>query len=364
MNKIEYKCPCCDGAIEFDAESGTLKCPYCDTEFDPEAIREYELKSDAAENGDSMDWRDDAKRWSDEEDGVLGVYTCASCGGEIAADENTAATSCPFCGNPVAFSGRLSGELRPDLIIPFKLTKDEAKAALKKHFEGKPLLPKPFKNDAHLDEIHGIYVPFWLFDADANADVRYKATRVSHWSDARFNYTKTSHFSLLRSGSLGFSGVPADGSSKLADDLMDSIEPFDYSEAVDFNAGYLAGYLADRYDVPAESCRERANGRIKKSTEEKFAETTAGFSSVIPEASSVRFTNSKVRYALLPVWVLTTSWESKNYLFAMNGQTGRFVGDLPLDSGAYRRWLFGLTGAIAAGIMLLTFLGYLFGGGI
>ena len=244
--------------------------------------------------------------------------------------------------------GQLSGALKPDYVIPFKLDKKAAKDALTKFYSGKRLLPKVFKDENHIDEIKGVYVPFWLFDADADADIRYRATRVRTWSDSNYDYTETSFFSVLRGGSLGFAQVPVDGSSKMADDLMESIEPFSFAEAVDFQTAYLAGYLADKYDVTAEESVDRANARIRKSTEDAFAATVQGYTSVTPEGGSVRLHNGKAKYALYPVWLLNTTWKDKKYTFAMNGQTGKMVGDLPVDKAAYRRWLFGLTGIIGA----------------
>ena len=142
---------------------------------------------------------------------------------------------------------------------------------MKKHYSGKKLLPKVFKDENHIDEIRGVYVPFWLFDADADAHIRYKATRVRAWSDSDYNYTETSFFSVVRGGSIGFQRVPVDGSSKMPDVLMESIEPFYFEDAVDFHTAYLAGYLADKYDVDAEASVERANERIKNSTADAFA---------------------------------------------------------------------------------------------
>ena len=100
--------------------------------------------------------------------------------------------------------GQFAGALRPDYVIPFKLDKKAAKAALMKHYGGKRLLPKVFKDQNHIDEVKGVYVPFWLFDADADAHVRYKATRVRSWSDSNYNYTETSHYAVIRGGNIGF----------------------------------------------------------------------------------------------------------------------------------------------------------------
>ena len=234
--------------------------------------------------------------------------------------------------------GQFAGALKPDLVIPFKLDKKAAKEGLKKHLTGKRLLPKIFKDQNHIDEIKGIYVPFWLFDTNVDATVSYRATKVRMWSDSDYDYTETSHFMVHRGGSIGFENVPVDGSTKMADDLMESIEPFNISGAVDFQTAYLAGYLADKYDVTAEQSIERANKRVKYSTEEAFAETVKGYATVTTDNSSVQFHGGKAKYALYPVWLLNTTWNGNKYTFAMNGQTGKFVGDLPVDKGAAARW--------------------------
>lgn len=344
----EYKCPCCDGAIEFDVNSQKMKCPYCDNEFEVETLAAYDeaLKNETA---DDMQWETSAGgEWQEGETEGMRVYLCKSCGGEIVGDETTGATECPFCGNQVVMMGQFTGTLKPDLVIPFKLDKEAAKKALMKHYEGKTLLPKIFKDKNHIDEIKGIYVPFWLFDTDADANIRYKATRVRRWSDSRYDYTETSHYSVSRGGTIGFEHVPVDGSTKMADDLMESIEPFDLSKAVDFQTAYLAGYLADKYDVDAENSIERANNRIKKSTADAFAATVQGYDVVTPITTNMQLQNGSAKYALLPVWILNTTWNGEKYTFAMNGQTGKFVGNLPLDKGAYRKWLFGLGAAASA----------------
>lgn len=349
----EYKCPCCGGAIEFNSKAQKMKCPYCDTEFEMETLASYDdvLKS---EPQDDMTWNSEAgTQWKDGEEQGLRSYVCNSCGGEIVGDETTGATSCPFCGNPVVMTGQFSGSLKPDYVIPFKIDKKAAIEALKQHYCGKKLLPKIFKDQNHIDEVKGIYVPFWLFNADADANIRYKASKIRVWSDPNYDYTETTYYAVSRGGQLTFEQVPVDGSTKMPDDLMESIEPFNFSEAVDFQTAYLAGYFADKYDVSSEQSVEHANDRIRKSTENAFRSTVTGYSSVVPESTSIALKNAKAHYALYPVWLLTTSWNGEKYMFAMNGQTGKFVGDLPLDKGLYKKWLFGLTGIIGAVIFAL-----------
>ena len=343
----EYKCPCCGGAIAFDSTAQKMVCPYCDTEFEMEALASYDdvLKGETA---DSMEWETKAgNEWTEGEcDGLL-EYVCKSCGGVIVGEETTGATSCPYCGNPVVMMGQFAGALKPDYVIPFKLDKKAAIDALKKHYGGKKLLPKVFSSQNHIEEVKGIYVPFWLFNADANAQIRYKASKTRHWSDSRYNFTETSYFSVVRAGDLGFERVPVDGSSKIDDTLMESLEPYNFADAVDFQTAYLAGYLADKYDVDADASVERANERIKRSTEDAFRKTVDGYDTVIAETTNVQLQNGQAKYALYPVWILNTTWNGQKYTFAMNGQTGKLVGDLPMDQGAYNKYLW-LTAAIGA----------------
>ena len=334
---IEYKCPCCGGVVEFDSATQQMKCPYCDTVFDVDALKSKdEALNTAAE--DRMSWTAPSSEWGSGETDNMGLYICKSCGGEIVADDNTGATHCPFCGNPVVLTSRFAGGLKPDYVIPFKLSKEDAKKELKKFMSGKKLLPRFFSSENHLDEIKGVYVPFWLFDAEANASVSFKATRVNTWTQGKYRYTETQYFDVFRAGNIGFQNVPVDGSSKMPDEVMESLEPFDFKDAKDFQTAYLSGYLADKYDVTAEESVSRANARVKSTAEQAFTNTVSGYATVTPEHSAVNIANGKAKYALYPVWLLTTKYQGKDYQFAMNGQTGKFVGTMPMDKGAYWKW--------------------------
>ena len=354
----EFKCPNCDGAIEFNSGEQNMKCPYCDSEFEIESLMAYQAELDK-QYEDDLSWDTAGSEWQEGEADGLRVYSCNTCGGEIVTDETTGATECPYCGNPVIMTGQFAGTLRPDLVIPFKMDKKAAMAALQNHYKGKVLLPKVFKDENHIKEVKGIYVPVWLFDADADAHVQYKTTRVRHWSDSNYRYTETSHFAVTRAGGIGFEHVPVDGSSKMDDTLMESIEPFDVGDAVDFHTAYLSGYLADKYDVDADASVDRANQRIKRSTEEAFAATVQGYTTVVPVSSNIRLNHGKAKYALFPVWILNTQWNGKNFTFAINGQTGKLAGDLPMDKGAFWRWLLGVSGAVSAAVFAVSFLSWL-----
>ena len=342
----QYKCPCCSGAIEFNPNAQRMKCPFCDTEFDMDTLIQYDADLNT-DNTDHMEWNAEHGEWHPDEASGMRVYSCQSCGGEIIVDDTTAATSCPYCDNPVVMMGQFTGALKPQYVIPFKLGKDAAVAALKKHLEGKKFLPRVFKDQNHIDEIKGMYVPFWLFDTKSEGGARYDATKVSTRRSGNYRITETEHFSVVREGTMAFDNVPVDGSSKMPDELMESIGPFDFSEAVDFQTAYLAGYFADKYDVEAETSVARANERVRESVVENFRNTVKGYSSVTCQSDNIRLINASAKYALYPVWMLSTTWENNNYLFAMNGQTGKFVGNLPCDKKLYWK-TFGIIGSISA----------------
>ena len=344
----EQKCPCCGGAVAFDTGSQRLKCPYCDTEFD---VNDFSQDNGSEEMQDDINWSSQNSEWSEGETDGMSVYSCKSCGGEIIADSTTGATTCPYCGNQVVVKGKFSGALRPDLVIPFKLDKNAAKEALKKHIATKKFVPKAFKDNNHIDEIKGVYVPHWLFTCNATANINYSAEKVRKWSDSDYDYTEVESYDVFRSGSIGFDNVPVDGSEKMPDDLMESIEPFDVSQAVDFNTAYLAGYLADKYDVSADESIGRANERIKNSAGSAFAETVQGYTSVTPKSTYINIANGFYKYALYPVWILKTKCNGQEYTFAMNGQTGKFAGDIPTDKKAVRN----ATLLLGAGISALLY---------
>lgn len=355
----EFKCPACTAPLRFSEETGRLECDYCGSSFtvaEAEAFSE-EKEQQAAEafekaaaeaEADGGSWDAAAVQDSWGEDGAhLKTYSCPSCGAELICDEAAAATSCPYCGNNTIIPGQFRGALKPDLVIPFKVGKEDAVRALKAHYKGKPFLPKRFSDENHVREIKGIYVPFWLFDGQAEADVRFAATRSTVVVTGRERITTTRHFDVRRAGTVDFEKIPVDASKKMPDDYMDSIEPYDYDDLKPFSSAYLPGYLADKYDVSVEDSRARADRRCEGSFVAAMEGTVEGYTSCSVKEENIRLKRGKVQYALMPVWILNTKWEGKDYLFAMNGQTGKLVGNLPVS----KKRALGLFSAIAAPLL-------------
>ncbi len=362
----EFKCPACTAPLHFSEETGRLECDYCGSSFSVEEMesRSAEKEQQAAEafekaaaeaKADAKDWDGpDAQDSWGEAGAHLKTYSCPSCGAELICDEATAATSCPYCGNNAIIPGQFRGALKPELVIPFQIGKDEAVKALKAHYKGKPFLPKSFSDENHIQEIKGIYVPFWLFDGQAEADVSFAATRSTVMVTGRERITTTRHFDVRRAGTVSFEKIPVDASKKMPDDYMDSLEPFRYDAMVPFSTAYLPGFFADIPDVSIEECSLRAELRATDTAVESMSRQVSGYETCIPTRKDAQLRRGKVRCALLPVWLLSTQWEGQNFLFAMNGQTGKMVSDLPVSKKRYWAWWGGLTAGITAALAVIT----------
>ncbi len=370
-----YQCPACTGPLHFSGESGKLQCEYCGSFFDVSYIEElYADKEEAAQQASAAaeagaqqqaqeaedgGWAEyTGTAWGPEADGMK-AYSCPSCGAELICDSTTAATSCPYCGNPTVVPGQFAGTLKPDYIIPFRYEKKDAVEALKKHYQGKKLLPKEFTDANHIDEIKGVYVPFWLYDASADVSASFEATRSHSHREGQYQVTTTEHFNVYRAGNMSFENIPADGSSKMPDDYMDSIEPYDYGELKPFSTAYLPGFLADKYDVDARENTSRIQDRVTQSALSSITQTVIGYDSCTLRGNSVRLYQNRVKYAMMPVWLLSTNWNGRNFLFAMNGQTGKMVGNLPVDKKKAWAAFFGVMLPVAA---VLTLIQLFFGG--
>lgn len=357
MEATSFRCPCCGASLAFGAGSQELECASCGNTFPLEAVEQashvhVENTTDADMHWDMPVARDMAH----EAEGHLQAYRCQTCGAEILADPEIAATECVYCGNPTVFPGVLEGVYRPDGVIPFKKTKQEAQEAFKNHCKGKKLLPSGFYNDARLEKITGVYVPFWLFRCETEADMTFRATRVRTTREGQYMVTRTSHYLIHRGGHMAFDEVPVDGAKNMEDDMMESIEPFDAGLAENFQVAYLTGFQAQRHDVGADECQPRANERIRRSVQNIMRDTVVGYHSVTPANTQIDVQHGKVKQVLMPVWLLNTRWKDKMYTFAMNGQTGRFIGDLPTDKGKFWKWLLGLTGGLTAGGCIISYI--------
>jgi len=349
LKNLSYKCPNCTMPLRFDNGMKRFVCDYCDGSFLLEEIK------DAANDEEGYNWEDDHENLPEEQLEGTRSYVCKFCGAEVVTTAITSATKCPYCGNVLLVTESLTGMLRPNKIIPFEVDRSKLISLFNAFVKKKHFVPKAFKNNPVLQEVEGIYEPFWLYDSGVQGSVTYNATKTRRWSDAKYDYVETSYYEVDVDGEMHFSNVPADGSKRLDDQMMDSLEPFDYSKMIDFEPGYLSGHMAERFDVSADANLKRTKKRMWNSAEAQLRSSVNGYSSVTKKSSSLNQFDRDVRYALFPVYVFSIQYEDKKYDYAVNGQTGKIVGELPFSKKVYRIWKWSRIGIISAIIYLIMF---------
>ena len=219
-----YKCPCCGAPLVFSGEQ--LHCDSCGNTFPVETMQQMSEGMAEAGGDSKYDWEHyEPRSYDDTSEVNLANYSCPSCGAEITGDDTLGSTVCPYCGQSTIVKGQFEGTLRPDYVIPFKVDKKAAMAAFEADFKNAPFLPDEFKSKKKIEEMAGIYVPFWMFDCDCDAAITYNAERITRWSDSKYDYTKIDYYKLFRAGSVGFANIPVDGSKK-ADDAYKNAQKF------------------------------------------------------------------------------------------------------------------------------------------
>lgn len=362
---VTYICPGCGSYLRFDGKEDQWICDYCNNTYSKEELEQrgaktkeddYDVRpraeAQADENNVRFHYHENVESGEGDTDHIR-AYACPSCGAEIVTDDVTAATFCVFCGNPTILPKQLEGEYRPAAIVPFETDKEDAKQAFLDLCKGKKLLPRGYTSQQRLEKITGVYVPFWLFDCDATFDYHATGEDVTVWSDSEYNYTKTDLYHIHRSGKMEFENIPLDASEKMQDDLMDALEPFHLAKKRPFDMSYLSGFLAEKYTYLPKDLYDRMTNRITPGVENMAGEGHS-HQRVYGVKCTTDFSSHKQTYMLLPVWMLISQYQGKDYLFAMNGQTGKIVGELPVSKGQMLKWgfliflvLFLITGLIA-----------------
>ena len=345
---LDNKCPSCGAPLKYNAKTNNFKCEYCFSEFTLEDLKKYNNASSDENN------KEEVKKVEKSKDGKTYVtYLCKNCNAEIIADENTAATFCVYCGSTAILKDKLSGEFAPSKIIPFKKDKSLAIEAFTNLAKGRPLVPKSFTSKENIEKITGVYIPFWLYDIKVSGSLQAKSTSVKTWRSGNYTYTKTDVYAYDVDGEMTYEGVPVDGSSRFENDIMNAIEPFNYDELEKYNHAYLSGFLAEKYDVPKDEAIDDANKRAIKSTTDKMLGDLPNHGVKTVTNNALVPSTIKTEYALLPVWMVNIKYKGEYYTFAMNGQTGEFVGNIPLDKGkAVLYFILILLGVVAVIILI------------
>jgi len=352
-----YKCPNWAANLVFDANQQKLTCSHCGTALSPkDAVKEFsKLNSEAMsqENardealkaddpGPSIEIREDqeeieessgedkAQYYSDD-DSIQ--FVCGNCGAAVITDKNTTATFCAFCGSPTIIQERLVDARKPDYIIPFAISRENAIRHFLKWCGSGRLTPVDFVDSKNIQKITGLYVPFWLLSADV--DIEMKATGIMQISfedeGVAAEVIDSDYYSILRKGRITWKLVPYDSASHVEDELMRKISPLGYDKIVKFDMAYLSGFFADRYDVPWNKMERDLKNRIVKSIDRIFKDSTNQYAHVESVKDDSMIHPLRAKYAMIPVWFLTYRYAGKTYYFAMNGQTGKIAGEYPIS---------------------------------
>ena len=341
---VTYQCPNCHGVLSFNAESGMLECASCGSAFGQgEVERAIPISAETqvrkTKHVRTVDEFLENAPWEIEHEGTAAAkktirYSCPSCGADVIADQSTISTSCPYCGNNMLTSGVATADSIPDLILPFSVTREQAEAHMRHHFEHKWYLSRKFS--ASIEHMQAVYVPYHLYDVNVDGWAHYVAYDQKGSGEGCIKY----YYGCKRAGHAAFERIPIDGSSKMPDAHMDAIAPFDFSAMRAFSTAYAAGYLMEVADESAEDCRPRAEklavASFQQDMENDVTEQPAidGISDVVARESHAE--TVRMQSCVLPVWLMHCTWESERMLFAVNGETGKCVGDLPI-SNARRR---------------------------
>jgi DNA-directed RNA polymerase subunit RPC12/RpoP len=338
MKTVDHKCPSCNASINYNPKDKNGVCEYCGSKFTLEELKENEKKFEQTNVNNSKELKESKNEKQD--DIEMDTYHCQDCGAEIIADKNTAATFCVYCKNTAILKSRLTDKFSPSKSIPFSKTKEDAIEAFKKVGKRKFLMPKEFSDPKNIQELTGIYIPFWLYSCKMKGFISGNGTKVMTWATYDYYYTKTDTYKVERGGMYSFENIPVDGSVRFNDAIMNSIEPFNYDDLVKFSYSYLSGFLAEKYDVEKNEAKKITIERAEKSTYSDLQNKATGYNSFIPEKKECNIEEEQIDYVLLPVWMVNIKYNDKMHTFAMNGQTGKMIGDIPYSKK--KAFIFGL----------------------
>ena len=265
------------------------------------------------------------------------VYTCSSCGGEIAINGSEASTKCVYCGSTSVVFNRIAKEKAPEFILPFQISKEEAVAKVKETFNKGKYIPDEVKN-LNPTDVRGIYVPYWIvsgYHTEANIVMRKKG--------------KNSASYYGRAGTMGVRHLPIDASRMLSDESSQRLEPFDLTHIKYFDEDYLLGFYSNISDITNVDLYDTVHKRASEAFQDKVKDTVPGetkSSKSIVLKSSATLIDRNVYYTMLPVWFVSYEFEGKHNTMLVNGDTGKVVGGIPWDKKRFRAKLFAIAGSL------------------
>ena len=302
-------CSNCSGKLIFNPASQKLECAACGSRFDPEDVKDI--------NADAHSKYYDTR-----------VYTCAHCGAEIITSDTEVSTFCVYCGNPAINFSRIKKEYKPDGLIPFQITKEQAIAKIKEKFLSNPFIPKEVKSKAVPDNIRGIYVPYWIVNT---------------------RFTEASY-------------IQAEGSNILIDEVSARLEPFYFAEAKEFDEDYLNGFYSNTSDMTYKNLQNAVAARCHELYSVEACSTVENGKSFVNDAAYWADIQDDPLYMMMPVWFFTFIYNNEPHTILINGQSGKVVGTMPW-SGKKIGMLFASVCLAVLAVMVLAAVGIAFNAG-
>lgn len=296
-----FRCKNCGGNVVYDPDKQKMFCPHCD----------------------GID--------SEEKESKGTVTECMNCGAPLEVKEYNSTCKCEYCGSYMVLDERIADAYEPELVLPFKIGMKKAVGMLKEEFKSRIFTPSSFLSESTLEEMKGMYVPFWMYDYQAKCEYAGKGTKVRVWTSGNTEYTETSYYRVERNMDIDFDKIPVDASVQMQDDVMDLMEPFDYGQLEGFQDKYLSGFYGEIYNMGADQLEDRAKQKAEKDAESLLRETLNGYTTLIPEHQTTDLDRNGVHYVLLPVWKYLYKYQGKDYDFYVNGQTGKIIGSTPVS---------------------------------
>lgn len=308
-------CPACGAALTYDPETGKMKCGSCGSTYTTEELATEPAKSVKPHEGNEgqLECR---------------VYRCSSCGAELNVNSAETSTFCPYCGQPTLLFDRIATMNTPDLIIPFSVTREKAASLIREKLRKEPFVPRELR-DVPLDQISGIYIPYWIYDIDYEEKAYLSGFANSETTHPDFFYLNAERH---------FEAIPAEGASRLDDELSKSLAPYHIDGARPFDPSCLSGFYSDRCDADPSDLENAAAEKARDFLENdmmKKIHDEEDMQSVTIQSKTENFTITDRKYALFPAWFLTFRWKNKPVTILVNGQTEKLVGGLPVNRGAF-----------------------------
>lgn len=353
MATVNYTCPSCGAPLTFNPDKQMFCCEYCLSEFSDKYIQDYYSKAESKASEEEVREEKAKQNTKEEQAEEAVVYTCPSCGAEVITTATTAATTCFYCQNPVVLGGRLSGEYLPDRVVPFELSKEKAIDKFMEMCKKKWFLPKFFADKKNFEKMTGVYFPYWYVDKQLQADMTATGKKVSTWRDRNREYTETKIYDVYRSGDIIINNVFERALKGEDRKVLQSVHPYDLSKAKKFAMSYLSGFQAEKRDLEKNDVSDTLNNRVSGYAKTLLEGSMGGYTSVNPKSYHEKTDLESWSYTLLPVWMITYKHNGKIFPYAVNGQTGKTYGKLPVSFGKLA--LFSLFVAVVA--FILCFLG-------